>query len=80
MAERALRLPPLSSSPSGPLASSPSAAGGYDHWAPPVVRLELDADSEPGPESGGALRTRVWSTEGAERTLTLDLRHAPSAD
>jgi hypothetical protein len=33
VAERALRLPPLSSSPSG--------AGGYDHWAPPVVRLEL---------------------------------------
>ena len=49
VAERALRLPPLSSSPSGPLSSSPSGplssspsgAGGYDHWAPPVVRLEL---------------------------------------
>ena len=50
-----------------------SSEGGRS--VPQVARLEL--------ESGGHLRARVWSLEGAARTLTLDVEHrrlAPSRE
>ncbi len=38
-----------------------------DRAVPHVARFDLDHN--------GRLRTRVWSVEGAVRTLTLDLDH-----